>query len=134
MSIYKFINKFNDDEIGLSEYRLEPYLRQVKKDTEKFKKAVTGKKGRGKDFYDRMRATGDRAVIAAADSAERRDRAKKLRKIKKIKKAGAIGAGVAGAAGAAYGGYKLAQRLKKRKECKARFPNDSEKYKACLKS
>jgi hypothetical protein len=55
-------------------------------------------------------------------------------KSSKRKKLGKYAAGTAAAAGAAYGGYKLAQRLKKRKECKARFPNDSEKYKACLKS
>jgi hypothetical protein len=44
---------------------------------------------------------------------------------------GATAAGVAaGAAGAAM----LAKRMKKRKECRARFPNDPEKYKACVKS
>jgi hypothetical protein len=42
----------------------------------------------------------------------------------------AAGAGLAAAGGAAL----LAKRMKKRKECRAKFPNDPAKYKACVKA
>jgi hypothetical protein len=132
MDIYQFLNKFNDGKVSLFEARMGPDVRQSKKDLERWvgKKNV---KGYYQDVKSIGQATGDKATVAAVDSAKRMERAEKLRRIKKLKKAGAIGAGVAGAAGAAYGGYKLAQRLKKRKQCKAQFPNNPEKYKACMK-
>lgn len=137
MDIYQFLNKFNDGKVSLFEARMGPSVRQTKKDLERFEKQMTGKKEFSKGYYQDVKsigqATGDKATVAAADSAKRMERAEKLRRLKKLKKAGAIGAGVAGAAGAAYGGYKLAQRLKKRKQCKAQFPNNPEKYKACMK-
>lgn len=132
MDIYQFLNKFNDGKVSLFEARMGPSVRQTKKDIER----MVGKKnikGYYQDVKSIGQAIGDKDTVAAADSAKRMERAEKLRRLKKLKKAGAIGAGVAGAAGAAYGGYKLAQRLKKRKQCKAQFPNNPEKYKACMK-
>lgn len=83
---------------------------------------------------------GEGKAVSGLTSKDKKDdqdqEFKKLKRKAFMASAGGAAAGLVGAAAGAYGVYKggkyVAKRLRMRKICKQRYPNDAEKYYKCI--
>lgn len=105
---------------------------EEKKFDKEFEKraASTRRPHMARSYYRRAKELPGKAYGAVKAGAGKAHGATWGKMSKGQKVAAGVGAGLAAAGGAAL----LAKRMKKRKECRAKFPNDPAKYKACVKA